>query len=194
MRDQQEAQNDRVRRSQRQWLVALILAASPCMAQEPQKGGLAVLPPLPLNADMLSPNVRTNPYVASQNAPSKAAILLTTGGSQVSRSAQLSPIGAAIGLNPIGTAQSIARPADRGPTMTIEPTHESTVQLNPLLQSVHRQNNDLVNAKLAPARPVSHSTPKSKHEQRASRQCRRCFYSSYNPGAQTTVGGQTADG
>lgn len=160
MRDPQEAQNDRAKRSQRQWLFTLILAASPCLAQEPENGGLGVLPPLPLNTNTMPSNadtrasaVRNNPYVASENESAKAAV------GQTWRSAQLSPIGAAIGLNPIGAGQSITQPADRDPIMIIEPAHVSTVQLNPLLQSVHRQNNDLVEAKLAPVQPVSHSAP-----------------------------------
>lgn len=158
MRDHLEAQTVRAKRSRRQWLVAFLLAGSPCLAQEPQNGGIRVLPPLPLNSTAASPAVRTNPFCAPENEPPRAAVRLTTGASQASRSVHLSPIGAAIGLNPIGTEQSITRPAERGPIMTIEPAHESVIQFNPLLQSVHHQNSDLVEANLAPAQPVSHST------------------------------------
>ena len=158
MRDYQEPQTDRVKRS-RQWLVALILAGSPCLAQEPQHGGFGVLPPLPLTATNATPSVRTNPYCAPESEPTRPAVRLTTGAVQASRSVHLSPIGAAIGLNPIGVEQSDTRPAERAPIMTIEPAHQSVVQINPLLKSVHHQNNELVEAKLAPAQPVSHSTP-----------------------------------
>ena len=73
MRDPKLAQNDRAKRSQRKWLVAIILAASPCLAQEPQDGGLGVLPPLPLNADTVPPAVRNNPYITSETGLPKAA-------------------------------------------------------------------------------------------------------------------------
>ena len=159
MREHQEAKTDRVKRSRRQWLVALILAGSPCLAQEPQSGGLGVLPPLPLNATQAAPAVSTNPYCAPQDVAPQPNILLTTGASQAAHSAQLRPIGAAIGLDPIGTEQSKTRSAARGPIMTIEPTHESVIQFNPLLQSVHHKNNDLVGTKLTTTHPVSHSTP-----------------------------------
>ncbi len=161
MRDHQEPQTDRAKRSRRQWLLALVLAGSPCLAQEPQNGGFGALPPLPLNATNAAATVRTNPYCAPQNEAPQPAVRLTTGASQASRSVHLRPIGAAIGLNPIGAEQGNKRPAERGPIMTIEPAHESVVQINPLLQSVHHQNNDLVEAKLAPAQAVSHSTPQA---------------------------------
>jgi hypothetical protein len=161
MRDNQEPQTDRTKRSRRQWLVALVLAGSPCLAQEPQTGGIGVLPPLPLNPSTAVPTVRTNPFYVPEKEPQKA-VLLTTGASQSTPTIHLSPIGAAIGLNPIGMEQTTARPAARGPIMTIEPAHESTVQINPLLKSVHRPNNELVDAHLAPAKPVSHSTPEIK--------------------------------
>ncbi|MCP4943214.1 MAG: hypothetical protein GY924_14705 [Planctomycetaceae bacterium] len=161
MRDHQEPQTDRTKRSRRRWLLALVLAGSPCLAQEPQNGGFGALPPLPLNATNAAATVRTNPYCAPQNEAPQPAVRLTTGASQASRSVHLRPIGAAIGLNPIGAEQGNKRPAERGPIMTIEPAHESVVQINPLLQSVHHQNNDLVEAKLAPAQAVSHSTPQA---------------------------------
>ncbi len=161
MREHQEAQTDRVKRSRRRWLVALILASSPCLAQEPQNGNFGVLPPLPLNDTNAASTVSTNPYCAPQNAAPQPDVQLTTGATQASRPVHLSPIGAAIGLNPIGTEQSNIRPAERGPIMTIERAHESVVQFNPLLQSVHHQNHDLVEAKLAPAQPVSHSIPQA---------------------------------
>lgn len=161
MRDHQEPQTDRTKRSRRQWLLALILAGSPCLAQEPQNGGFGVLPPLPLNATNAAATVRTNPYCAPQNEAPQPAVRLTTGASQASRSVHLRPIGAAIGLNPIGAEQGNKRPAERGPIMTIEPAHQSVVQVNPLLQSVHHQNNNLVEAKLAAAQAVSHSTPQA---------------------------------
>ena len=161
MRDHQEPQTDRTKRCRRQWLLALVLAGSPCLAQEPQNGGFGALPPLPLNATNAAATVRTNPYCAPQNEAPQPAVRLTTGASQASRSVHLRPIGAAIGLNPIGAEQGNKRPAERGPIMTIEPAHESVVQINPLLQSVHHQNNDLVEAKLAAAQAVSHSTPQA---------------------------------
>ena len=161
MRDHQEPQTDRTKRCRRQWLLALVLAGSPCLAQEPQNGGFGALPPLPLNATNAAATVRTNPYCAPQKEAPQPPVRLTTGASQTPRSVHLRPIGAAIGLNPIGAEQGNKRPAERGPIMTIEPAHESVVQINPLLRSVHHQNNDLVEAKLASAQAVSHSTPQA---------------------------------
>ena len=94
MREHQKAKTDRVKRNRRQWLIALILAGSPCLAEEPQHLGLAVLPPLPLNATKAAPSVSTNPYCAPQNAAPQPQILLTTGASQTSHSAQLRRPGA----------------------------------------------------------------------------------------------------
>ena len=159
MRDHQKAQIDRSKYGRRQLLVALLLAGSPCLAQQPQSNGFGVLPPLPLNAATVSPQVRTNPYCASESDAQKPAVRLTTGASQATRSVHLSPIGAAIGLNPIGADQKPPGPAGRGPILTIEPARESAVQINPLLQSTHHRNHELVEAKLAPARPVSHAVP-----------------------------------
>ncbi len=162
MRDHQTAQTKRSKRIRRQWIVALILAGSPCFAQQPQINGLGSLPPLPLNAATVTPGVRSNPFCEPENEPSRSAVQQTTGSSPASHSVLLSPIGAAIGLNPVGAEQTPIGTAGRGPIMTIEPAHESAVQINPLIQSTHHRNRDLVDAKLGPALPVSHATPEQK--------------------------------
>lgn len=164
MRDHRKAQTKQTKHGRRQWLVVLILAGSPCLAQQPQNNGLGVLPPLPLSAANPTPGVHSNPFCASETAKPSPEVQLTTGAAQNLRTAQLSPIGVAIGLNPIGAEQRTAGVAGHIPAMTIEAAHESVIQINPLLQSTHHRNNDLVEATLATARPVSHVTPQTATE------------------------------
>ena len=154
MREHQIAQIKRGKRVRRQLLAMLILAGSPCFAEGPQENPLGTLPPLPLTNATTTPAVRSNPFCEPESKPSQSKVHLTTGAGLQQNTAALRPIGAAIGLNPVGSDQQTAD-VGRRPIMIIGPAHDATVQVNPLIQSTHRQNNELVDASLAPVAPVT---------------------------------------
>ncbi|WP_197231382.1 pilus assembly protein N-terminal domain-containing protein [Novipirellula artificiosorum] len=142
-------------RSRRRALLSLLVmaVASPGYAGEPSAATAAapttsmrMLPPLPLqpiqtvshDADSRS-RVQANPFYVDDSAGNvDNAILLASGDD--APAVRLKPIGAAIGLHPIGS------PKIPGAEMLIESVPLPAVQTNPLIESVHHENNDLVNA------------------------------------------------
>lgn len=155
MRNSRKALADRLKQGRREWLVVLLLAGSPALAQQPASRGLGVLPPLPLETAGQAV-VRSNPYCETETSQ-PATVQLTNGANQPATTVRLSPIGAAIGLNSInGTPRpTAARPSGLAPVMTIEPTHRSAVQSNPLIQSAHHGDAQLVETTVATAKPVT---------------------------------------
>ena len=154
MRNPRKVLANRLKQGRREWLAVLILAGSPVLAQQPATSGLGVLPPLPLETPAF---VLANPYCEAEATQPQPTVQLTNGRNQPSRTVRLSPIGAAIALNSIDDDQRLVNPRPAGliPVMTIEPTHRSAVQSNPLIQSAHHDNAPLVDTAAAPAKPVT---------------------------------------
>ncbi|TWU41332.1 hypothetical protein Q31b_27710 [Novipirellula aureliae] len=125
-----------------------------------------MLPPLPIEAIDSPPiaqvsgtAVQMNPYCGDLNVQADPLIKLASGDFTAGedRSAvRLKPIGAAIGLYPIG---SPALPSNGRPAMTIETPPSAPVRTNPMLASQHHVNHELVDVELTETEASSPTDP-----------------------------------
>lgn len=131
--------------SRRRVLVALIMmTTAPALADGPHQNNARILPPLPLTS---ADNVKSNPFCepATRVAPSPVTLASGSNASTI----RLKPIGAAIGLQSIGSSagQPSGPKAVRPPAMTIEPI-ETKVQNNPLIRSEHHNDRPLIDTQV----------------------------------------------
>ncbi len=155
------------RRTRRRALFALLLISSGsstavcsiATADEPVKTQmtLQLLPSLPLieSPSQKGPEiqqtahdvVKANPFCDPEVvAPLDPSIQLASGDD--APAVRLKPIGAAIGLQPIGSPK-IVRPS--GSAITIEPMPAPAIKSNPLIESKLHKNEELVDAKVEPS-------------------------------------------
>ncbi len=136
--------------------MTLLCAASPVLGGEPSSHSLS-MPPLPLQAasgpstSATGNAVRSNPFCDAVVPARGGSIQLASGGD--TPSVRLLPIGTAIGLQAIGENDSVRVEL---PVMTIEKPAEAAVQTNPLIQSTHHGDRQLIDADVeTPARKSS---------------------------------------
>ena len=153
MRDPNKTIAKRTRLKRRAFLAVMIVASSPLLADGPQSN--SAMPPLPLKSSM-----KANPFCLPVAKNVANQVQLASGSSE--STIRLKPIGAAIGLQSIGTPGSEAPRSVRPPAMTIEKI-PSRVQANPLIRSKHHSNQRLIDASVddrangAPTTTVSKS-------------------------------------
>ena len=114
-----------------------------------------MLPPLPIESmepfpvtQVSGTDIQVNPYCGELAVQVDPLIKLASGdilsGDDAS-AVRLKPIGAAIGLHPIGSPKL---PSDGRSAMTIEMPPSAPVRTNPMLASEHHENRELVPAEL----------------------------------------------
>ena len=96
MRDTKRIKTNVARARRRTLLLAIVLAAGPTLAETP-KPEAKILPPLPLSTSGNRSTIRMNPFCLPDG---DASVQLASG--EPSTAVRLKPIGAAIGLHPIG--------------------------------------------------------------------------------------------
>ncbi len=147
MRDAVDNLKQRNRNRRRAGLLAMLLVASPAVAQSPNNGRISI-PPLPLNQSsqvQINPSIRVNPYCAQEGAQSgMTPVQLASGNPSAVR---LKPIGAAIGLHPIDRSPNqpakLRADGSQSPAMVVD-APASQIKTNPLVGSQHHTNKDLV--------------------------------------------------
>ncbi|WP_442507151.1 pilus assembly protein N-terminal domain-containing protein [Novipirellula sp. SH528] len=129
------------------------------------------MPPLPLQtiqqtghfqstpqSEAAQQTVRANPFCETEEVSHvNRAIQLASGDDRPA--IRLKPIGAAIGLQPIGSPK-IVRPSNSA--MTIEQPPAALIQTNPLVGSAHHENGDLVETEID-ASPVKSAASAPEH-------------------------------
>ncbi|NNE01295.1 MAG: hypothetical protein HKN47_28615 [Pirellulaceae bacterium] len=141
----------RINRASRRAVLAATIAiatTSVGQGQDPERSTMRILPPLPVQ-QVAGEEVKQNPFCGTQTAPAAVAQqrvqLASTDNPPPVR---LKSSGATVGLKAIGSRQPLqVRPS----AMKIDTPAPPSVQINPLIQSEHHENPDLVSAGLSEA-------------------------------------------
>ena len=138
----------KMRRMARRSILASALLAAAAPAAMADEGGSSVrlLPPLPVQ-QVANQEVYANPFCEPKFRPIQDKNVLLASGDSDSPPVRLKAMGKAVDLKPIGKGMPTAvRP--RG--LKIENTAAPSVRMNPLIESEHRANKDLINAGVTP--------------------------------------------